>query len=45
MNFSNANIVVKKYESVTKSPYYSLFSDFVNGNFEIRAMKKEEYYF
>lgn len=42
--FSTANIILKKYESVTKSPYYSLFSDFASGNFIIRTFDKHDYY-
>lgn len=44
MSFSVANIIMKKYESVTKSPYYNLFSDFVNGNYIIKTYQKEDYY-
>ena len=43
--FSVANIILSKYESVTKSPYYALFSDFTNGNHVIRTFEKQDYYF
>lgn len=36
-SFSIANILTTKYDQVTKSPYFALISDFVNGNHEIRT--------
>ena len=45
VKFSIANIVTSKYQSVTKSPYFALFSDFVHGNYIIKTFKKEEHYF
>lgn len=40
IKFSVANIILSKYESVTKSPYYALFSDFAHGNHIIRTFNK-----
>ena len=43
-SFSIANIITTKFDSVTKSPFYSMFSDTVNGNTSLRAFKKEEFF-
>ena len=43
-SFSIANIVTTKFDSVTKSPFYSMFSDTVYGNTSLRAFKKQGFF-